>query len=192
MRRVRRALLALAAATLLVGCGNDRTAVPDIGVIPAPKGFHDTVYTRYGLAFRVPQNWRLVQGSGARVATLAAGNAQIAVWRYPRTEPLPETRAQLGAARDALVEQIEQRDPTFKVTSTRIVLKPRLRAVEVVGVGTNLANSRVRRSTRSLHAYGHGVEIVLDAFAPPKDFARVDKQTFGPVARSLRLSAPRA
>ena len=31
----------------------------------------------------------------------------------------------------------------------------------------------------------------MDAFAPPRDFARVDEQTFGPMARSLRLSAPR-
>ena len=45
---------------------------------------------------------------------------------------------------------------------------------------------------RSLHAYGHGLEVVLDAFAPPRDFARVDEQTFGPMARSLRLIAPRS
>ncbi len=45
---------------------------------------------------------------------------------------------------------------------------------------------------RSLHAYGHGMEVVMDAFAPPRDFARVDEQTFGPMARSLRLSAPAA
>ena len=45
---------------------------------------------------------------------------------------------------------------------------------------------------RSLHAYGHGDEVVLDAFAPPKDFARVDEQTFAPVARSLRLPSTRS
>ena len=45
---------------------------------------------------------------------------------------------------------------------------------------------------RSLHAYGHGGEVVMDAFAPPREFARVDEQAFGPMARSLRLSAPRA
>ena len=43
---------------------------------------------------------------------------------------------------------------------------------------------------RSLHAYGHGAEVVVDAFSPPEDFARVDMQTFAAVARSLRLSRP--
>jgi hypothetical protein len=31
------------------------------------------------------------------------------------------------------------------------------------------------------------MEVVMDAFAPPRQFARVDEQTFGPMARSLRL-----
>jgi hypothetical protein len=44
---------------------------------------------------------------------------------------------------------------------------------------------------RSLHAYGHGLEVVMDAFAPPKEFARVDRQTFGPMTRSLQLRAPK-
>ena len=88
--------------------------------------------------------------------------------------------------------QIESRAPTFKLTSTRLVVKPGFRGVEVVGTGTNLTNGSIQRSMRSLHAYGHGLEVVLDAFAPPRDFARVDEQTFGPMARSLRLIAPRA
>jgi hypothetical protein len=43
-----------------------------------------------------------------------------------------------------------------------------------------------------LHAYGKGAEVVVDAFAPPKVFRRVDRQTFGPVTRSLKLRAPRS
>ena len=187
---MRRALIPLAAVALLAGCGNDRTSAPDVGVITAPKGFRDAVYKRQGVRFRAPTNWRIVPGAGTHLATVASGGAQIGVWRYRRTEPLPETRSQLHAARQALVAQIESRDPTFKLTSTRLVVKPRLRGVEVIGIGTNLTNARAQRSMRSLHAYGHGVEVVMDAFAPPKEFARVDEQTFGPVTRSLKLSKP--
>ena len=193
MPRVRRALptIVLAClAALLAGCGNDRTPVPDLSLVPAPKGFREAPFDEQGVRFRAPTNWRVVPGEGPQVATVAMGTAQVAVWRYPRTEPLPETRAQLDAARDALVAQIESRDPTFKLTSTRLVLKRGLRAVEVVGVGANLTNQAVQRSMRSLHAYGRGAEVVMDAFAPPEDFARIDEQTFGPMSRSLTLRAP--
>ena len=187
-----RALLTLlaGAAILLAGCGNERTPVPELGLIPAPKGFRDAEFKAQGVQFRAPTNWRIVPGSDAQLATVAIGDAQVGIWRYERSEPLPETRAQLGAARQALVAQIESRDPTFKLTSTRLVVKPGFRGVEVVGSGTNLANGSIQRSMRSLHAYGHGAEVVMDAFAPPRDFARVDEQTFGPMARSLRLTAP--
>ncbi len=191
---MRRTLLSLvaAAAVLLAGCGNDRTPVPELGLIPAPKEFRATPYLADGVQFRSPTNWRVVKGEDTHLATVAVGDAQVGIFRYPRDEPLPETRAQLAAARQALVAQIESRDPTFKLTSTRLVIKPGFRGVEVVGVGTNLTNTSIQRSMRSLHAYGHGGEVVMDAFAPPSQFARVDEQAFGPMARSLRLSAPRA
>jgi hypothetical protein len=184
-------LAAAGAAVLLAGCGNARTPVPDLGLIPSPKGFREAPYTAKGVAFKAPTNWRVVDGEDTQLATVAIGDAQVGVWRYERSEPLPETRAQLAAARQALVAQVESRDPTFKLTSTRLVLKPGFRGVEVVGVGTNLTNRSAQRSMRSMHAYGHGLEVVMDAFAPPREFARVDEQTFGPMARSLRLSRPK-
>ena len=192
MRRSPRISIALASlAALLAGCGNDRTPVPDLSLVPAPKAFREAFFDEQGVRFKAPTNWRVVPGADPQVATVAIGSAQVAVWRYPRSEPLPETRAQLNAARDALVAQIESRDPTFNLTSTRLILKPGIRAVEVVGTGTNLTNRSVQRSMRSLHAYGRGAEVVMDAFAPPKEFARIDEQTFGPVTRSLRLRAPK-
>jgi hypothetical protein len=188
---VHRTLLTLlAGAVLLAGCGNERTPVPELGLIPPPKDFRDADFKAQGVQFRAPTNWRVVDGEDPHLATVAIGDAQIGIWRYARTEPLPETRAQLAAARQALVAQIESRDPTFKLTSTRLVVKPGFRGVEVIGVGSNLANGSMQRSMRSLHAYGHGAEVVMDAFAPPRDFARADEQTFGPMARSLRLTAP--
>lgn len=183
---------AAGAAVLLAGCGNDRMPSPELGLIAAPKAFRATPFLAEGVQFRSPTNWRVVNGEGTQLATVAIGDAQVGIWRYERDEPLPETRDQLAAARQALVAQIESRDPTFKLTSTRLVLKPGFRGVEVVGSGTNLTNGSVQRSMRSLHAYGHGMEVVMDAFAPARQFARVDEQTFGPMARSLRLSTPRA
>lgn len=192
MHRTLRISLALASLpALLTGCGNDRTPVPDLALVPAPKEFRAAVFDDEGVSVRAPTNWRVLEGEGSQVATVAIGSAQVGIWRYPRTEPLPETRSQLGAARDALVDQIESRDPTFKLTSTRLILKPGIRAVEVVGIGTNLTNQTAQRSMRSLHAYGRGAEVVLDAFAPPKDFARIDEQTFAPMSRSLKLRAPK-
>ena len=185
------AALAAALAAVLAGCGNDPTPLPDVGVIPAPTGFRPARYDAQGVRFRAPTNWRVSPGEGTQLATVAIGDAQVGVWRYPRTEPLPETRTQLDAARAAVVAQIKGRDPTFKVKSTRLVLKPGIRAVQVVGVGTNLTNASVRRSVRSLHVYGSGAEVVMDAFAPPKAFSRVDKQTFGPMTRSLKLRKPK-
>lgn len=185
---MRLALLSAVAALLLGGCGNSRTPAPDTGLIPGPAGFREVKYPAEGITLRVPTNWRVFPGDQPRLTTIAIGDAQIAIWRYRRTEPLPETRSQLHAARQALVAQIESRDATFELTSSRLVVKPGLRAVEIVGQGTNQGQ---RRSVRSLHAYGRGHEVVLDAFCPPKDFARVDSQTFARVARSLRLSAPK-
>lgn len=187
---MRRAPIAIAAALALAGCGNDRTPPPDIGSVPAPKAFRNATFARDGVFFRVPTNWRISEGSAQNeVATVAAGDAQIAVWRYPRTEPLPQTRSQLEAARVALLAQVRNRDATFRLKSSRLVMKDGLRGVELVASVTNQGE---RRRVRSLHAYGNGAEVVVDAFAPPKLFRRVDRQTFGPVARSLKLRAPRS
>ncbi len=180
--------LACVAAAGVAGCGNEQTPPPDIGRIPSPAGFRDAKYLEQGILLRAPTNWRIADGDAPQVATVAVGDAQIAIWRYPRSEPLPETREQLEAARKALVAQVESRDSTFRLTSSRLVVKEGLRGVELVGSVTNQGQPR---SVRSLHAYGKGAEVVVDAFAPPQDFRRVDEETFGPVARSLKLRKPR-
>ena len=186
---MRRAPILALAVILLAGCGNERTPRPDIGQIVAPGTFRDVRYADLGLSIKAPNRWRLFAADAPpQVATIASGDAQIAIWRYQRSEPLPVDRAQLKAAREALVAQVEGRDKTFELTSSRLVIKPGLRGVELIGQGSNQGE---RRSVRSLHAYANGYEVVVDAFAPPRDFARVDKETFGPVSRSLRLRAPK-
>ncbi len=184
---MRPALLSLLAAVLLSGCANAKTPPPPTGLIAAPKGFREVKYSVDGISVRVPTNWRAFQGTGSQLVTVTIGDGQIAIWRYARTEPLPQTRSQLDAARAALIAQVKQRDPTFELKSSRLIVKPGLRAVELLGEGLNQGE---RRAVRSLHAYGRGNEVVVDSFAPPKEFARVDEQTFRPVARSLRLYKP--
>ena len=185
---MRRALTCLAVAALLSGCGNDRTPPPDIGVIRAPGGWRTVQFSKAGVSLKAPVRWPSNLGQGRRIATFSAGEAQITIWRYPRTEPLPQTRAQLHATRTSLISQVKARDPTFELRSSRLVRRSGLRAVELVGVGTAQG---VQRSIRSLHAYGHRAEVVVDAFAPAKDFPRVDEQTFRPVLRSTKLTAAR-
>jgi hypothetical protein len=187
---VRRTLiLAAAAAALLAGCGNKQTNAPDVGKIAPPGKFVLAAFPKQGVTFKRPSTWSLVVGTAPQVATVSAGEGQIVIWNFPRTEPLPVTRAQLGAARNALLGAVKQRDRTFALKSSRIVLKPSYAGVELIGTGTNQG---VRREVRSLHAFGNASEIVVDEFAPPKDFGRVDKETFGAVARSLRLLKPGA
>ena len=179
--------IAVTAAVLLAGCGNEKTDPPNIARVPAPTAFRDQVFIKDGVFFRAPRNWRVIEGEPPQVATIAAGDAQIAVWRYRRTEPLPETRDQLRAAMKALIAQVSSRDATFELASSRIVVKEGLRGVELIGEATNQGQ---RRRVRSLHAYGRKAEVVVDAFAPLADFARIDEETFGPVTRSLKLAEP--
>jgi hypothetical protein len=47
-----------------------------------------------------------------------------------------------------------------------------------------------QRRVRSTHLFDRRAEIVIDAYAPPGDFARLDDSVFQPLIRSLRLHAP--
>ncbi|MBA3329042.1 MAG: hypothetical protein H0T43_12145 [Solirubrobacterales bacterium] len=185
---MRRALIILVAAGVVTGCGNDVTQPANIREIGPPGGFRDVRFPEHGISLRSPAGWRTVPGEDPQVATIATGDAQIAIWRYPREEPLPSTRAELQIARDELIRAVKSRTGGFEVSATRIVVKEGLRGVELLGTATNQG---LEREVRSLHAYGEGAEVVVDAFAPAASFARVDEQTFAPVARSLKLRAPR-
>jgi hypothetical protein len=187
VRRRLLTLLLLATAALAAGCGNDRTEPPDPGTVGPPLGFRDAEYPAAGIAFRAPGGWRVADGQAPLVATVITGRAQVAIWRYERTEELPEGEQELEAARDALVGAIADRAEDFEVQSTRIVRKEGLEGVEILGRGT--IGGEPRR-IRSLHAFAHGAEVVVDASAPPDEFERIDEETFGPLSRSLRLSAP--
>jgi hypothetical protein len=152
----------------------------------APTGWTRTDYPAAGLRVSLPRGWALAPGTAPSVASATSGRATVALWRYPRTEPLPGTRAQLAAARRALVSAARARDPGFRLADAHVTRIGGVPAVVLVGSETIRG---VPLRVRSTHLYAQGGEVVADSFAPPRDFARLDPLVFRPVARSLRLRA---
>lgn len=183
MRRpVLLALTVSAAAGLLAGCGDDASST---AAERQPTGN----FPRAGIRFTPPEGYSVAAGKGRLVATAQAGQATVAVWRYPRKEQLPTTKAELKAARDALVEAAAESDAAFEVIKTaptEIAGKP---AVQIRARETIAGQPRTVRST---HIYADGAEIVIDAYADHDSFRRIDAQVFRPLLRSLRVSAPQS
>jgi hypothetical protein len=186
---MRRPLLVLTATVALTGCGNQRAAVPDTATPGPPLGTNAATYPQAGLRFGAPAGWHVEPGQAPLVTTITTGRAAVAVWRYPRTEPLPVTTRALEQAKSALLAAAAARDATFAPQGARVTRVDGRRAVEVRGTETV---EGARRAVRSTHVFAFGAEVVVDASAPPRDFARVDRQVFGPLVRSLHLGAPKA
>jgi hypothetical protein len=165
----------------LAGCGSDSsdtttTSAADAGRFPAQ-----------GVSFTPPADWSVDQGAGHLVATAQAGEAAVAVWRYPRNETLPKSKVELQAARDALVKASKKRDVTFEQIKTA--------ATEIAGLPAVQIRAREHiagqpRTVRSTHIYAHGAEYVIDAYADADSFRSIDAQVFRPMLRSLHLSSP--
>jgi hypothetical protein len=187
--RLRLAVVALLAAAVLsaAGCGNDRTPTPAVPPSAAPVGKRTVDFAFAGVSFRRPANWVFTTGTGPMLATVASGRAAVVLWRYPRAEPLPANPSALERSRRALIAAARARDRTLRIVSSRVLSVGGAMAVELV------ANERLgagRRQVRSTHVYAHGAELVLDAYAPPGEFARVDRAVFRPLLRSLRVQPP--
>jgi hypothetical protein len=186
---VRALLLAVVAATVVAGCGNDRVPAPDVATPGPPIGHFDVSYPKFGIEFVAPKGWHVTEGSGTLVTTVQTGQATIAIWRYPREEPLPATAAALRRARRELIAAAKRRDKTFKVGTSRFLRIRHAPAIQLVG-RENVGRSRYR--VRSTHVFAHAAEIVVDSYAPPKYFPRVDKTVFKPLLKSLKVSKPKA
>jgi hypothetical protein len=185
---MRRLLLVLTAAVALAGCGNRRAAVPDTATPGPPLGTNAATYPQAGLRFGAPAGWHVEPGQAPLVTTITTGRAAIAVWRYPRTEPLPVTARALEQAKSALLAAAAARDATFAPQGARVTRVGGRRAIEVRGTETV---EGARRAVRSTHVFAFGAEVVVDASAPPRDFARVDRKVFRPLVRSLHLGPPK-
>lgn len=177
------------AGLLVAGCGNDATKAPDLKSPRPTIGFVAARYPAAGVSFDVPKDWTVTKGKAPLLATYTAGRVTIAVWRYPRTEPLPSASAELRAARDALVGAAKARDPSFKVTKAKGTRAAHQPAVVIIADETVAGQPRTVRST---HVYAEGGEVVVDAFAPPADYAKVEGPVFRRVVRTLRIVKPAA
>jgi hypothetical protein len=185
---VRRAALAVPLAVLaLTGCGNDRTPVPDVSHADPPRGYRKVVLKDAGVRFTAPFNWQNLDPQGRRAGGIRSKTATLAVWRYPRSEPLPATESALEEVKGLLVDRVKARDPSFELRSSRVTRRGGADAIELVG-SQEIAG--LPFDVRSTHVFKAGAEVVLDAYAPPADFARVDRTVFRPVLKSLRVTAP--
>jgi hypothetical protein len=125
--------------------------------------------------------------TGPLVAVISSGQAIISLWRYARAEGLPTTNRQLQKSYRRLVAAALRRQPHVHVIGAslrEVDGRPsvELDATEPIGSGL--------RRVRSLHVFIHGAELVVEAYAPPVSFDRVNRQVFGPVLRSLVLLRP--
>jgi len=179
----------LVVALALAGCGNARIKLgsrapdPVLGELTAARPLPNT-----GIVVARPGGWSTSSGRNPLVVQYQSSQAVVAIWSYKRIEPLPSTPGQLDRARRALVKAAQARDKTMKVISSKTLKVGGLPAAEV------LADVRVAdaaRRVRSLHVFGRGSEVVIDAYAPRAGFGRVDRAVFQPLGRTLRLRAPR-
>ena len=174
------ALTVVAAAALAAGCGSDSPSqTTTTAALPGGS------YPAQGISFTAPTGWTVDEGEGHLVATARAGQATVAVWRYPRDEKLPKSKAQLKAARDALLKVAHRHDVTFeeiKTAPTVIAGKPavQIRAREHI--------AGQPRTVRSTHIYANGAEYVIDAYADADSFRQTDATVFRPLLRSLRVT----
>jgi hypothetical protein len=185
---LRPALTALALATApalaATGCGRDRLDVPDVSR-PAPvAGFADVARPAAGVTLRLPTTWTMRDGRAPLVVTSTSGTAAIAVWRYARSEPLPEDAEALREARSRLVEAARTRDASFDLVRARSTRVGGARTISVVGDETIAGQ---RRRVRSTHVFAEGAEVVVDAYASERDFAAADASAFRRVVRSLQV-----
>jgi hypothetical protein len=172
---------------VLAGCGNTPSPPPVVTTPGAVTRLVPQSLPAQGISFETPAGWHYALGQAPLLATVNSGLVTVAVWRYPRAEPLPVTAAQLATARDALVGAAKARDPTFKVIlakGTRAAHHPAI----VIEADETVAGQA--RRVRSTHIYGAGSEYVIDAFAPADQYARVETPVFRALVHSVKITQP--
>jgi len=173
--------LAFLTALLVTGCGARRTPVPVPVRADDPKGMK--AFRTSDVGFTFPSNWHLLHGKAPAVAHVFSGRAVLTIWAY-RRNAVPRSRNQLETAQSNLEADVKQKNPGFQQSETRLVRVAGSPGVEVVGDGT-INGQQVR--IRSEHVFRGMGEYVIDSFAPPDQFERVDGEVFLAIVASLRL-----
>lgn len=183
---LRRATIAsVCALPLLVACGNSRTPVPNLARPAAADGVRALSFPAAGVRFQAPRTWKVVSSQPPLVAVVTSGAAAVALWRYPRTQPLPSTPDQLQAARQALIGAARSRQATLELIRSSALQIDGQPAIELDAI--EQLSSQLRR-VRSTHVFAFGGEIVLEEYAPLALFSTIDHAVFSPLKRSLLLS----
>ena len=183
------AALLTTVALLVAACGAERVEPPDTSQPFATQAPSPREFPAAGVKFRAPADLESATADAPLVTSMSTGSATVAIWRYPRTEPLPRSEDALQAAEEALRGAVRTRDPKFEVERIRRVEVDGARALQVVGTGS--VGGRPRRM-RSTHVYAKGAEIVVDAYAAPEHFSFADKALFAPLLDSMKIDPPRA
>jgi hypothetical protein len=174
----------LCTALLLGGCSSAGVRAPNLSATARPAGFQRLQYGTDGVALSVPRNWTVTAESAPLVAVYSSGPATIALWRFPRPGAAIVSTTALRHALVRLIAAARARDPTLEVQHTGLSA--------VSGAGAVIVDALERvghqlRRVRTEHVYAAGAELVLDAYAPPTQFASVDHLVFSPVRKSLSL-----
>jgi hypothetical protein len=181
---VRRRLTALLLLCAAVGCGGERQAPPDPDAALRSQ-LERRDFPAAGLSIALPRGIPIGPVEPPQVFRAGVGDWFMSAFAYPRTEQLPRGRAELATARRRLIAEVRRRDPRWRLVSSRLTSADGAPAVELVGDQT-LARARVR--TRSLHVYRGDGEYVLELAAGLARFRSLDRSTFQPIARSLRVT----
>lgn len=180
------ALLAVL-ALVATGCGAARTPVASLDEPQRPFGTEEVRFPEAGLRFALPVGWLRNAGPAPLVVSVSSGPATVAVWRYPREDPLPGGELAVAGARRALLAAARARDPSLEVTASRATTLDGHPAVEVLATGD--VDGR-RRALRSTHIYAFGAEIVVDAYAPKRSVKFLEDRVLTPLLRSLQVERP--
>ena len=181
----RPALPLVLCVALLVACGEEPDDPPPVFEVKAPRGTKTADFPGAGMSFEYPRNWKLRPGEAPGVFELVSGEAIVAGWAYPREEPLPDTDAELEAARRRLIDAIEERDPDYRFLSGFSLGE--VAGAPAIDISGEQVISKRELRTRSVHVFKGDVEYVIESLVPSPDHALVERGVMEPLLDSLEL-----